>query len=194
MPKKCNTKKSASAALQCMKAIAAAAKGTDPNLFFASVHSAKGNGFFTLRLEDGAEVRGTPRGLFTSGNMRVSPGQIVVASGDKRGMEIVGVIQDRTQAEELVADGKMPRSVLTSAVGAGGFDMPEEEEDDLFETTHATEAVEEVSPHGVRAARAMAENRRAITKRLAALVGKVGSVCAPPSLIPMTSEIDIDAI
>ena len=196
MPKKCSTAKSASAAYQCEKAITRCADG-DPSLVWASVHGSKGNGFFTLRLENGSEVRGTPRGLFTKGNMPVSTGHIVVASGDKKGMEIVGVLSSRARAEEFVADGKMPRMVFAAALSAAAIDDAVDSEEDIgvdFEAPEAVEVVEEVNPHGLSAQRSKAEHLSNVAKKLAALTGKLSVVHAPKTLLPSTGEIDIDAI
>lgn len=185
MPKKCNTKKSASAQFQCLKAIKSAAEGSG-GLVFASVQSAKGNGYFTLRLAEGKEARGTPRGLFTSGSMRISVGQIVVASGSqKNGMEIVGVIQDRATAEELVASGAMPAEILGGAYSAGG--IVEMVEDDLFEAPE--QVAEDVDGRGAKGQRAL-ETRRSIASRLEVLINKTATVVPQNSL----EEVDIDAI
>ena len=187
MPKKCNTKKSASAQFQCLKAIKSAAEGSG-GLVFASVQSAKGNGYFTLRLAEGKEARGTPRGLFTSGSMRISVGQIVVASGSqKNGMEIVGVIQDRATAEELVASGAMPAEILGGAYSAGG--ILETVEDDLFEASEEVAEAPEVRG-GVKGQRAFADARRSIAARLESLINKTATVVPQNSL----EEVDIDAI
>ena len=189
MPKKCNTKKSASAQFQCIKAIKSAAEGQG-GLVFASVQSAKGNGYFTLRLAEGKEARGTPRGLFTSGSMRISVGQIVVASGSqKNGMEIVGVIQDRATAEELVAEGAMAPEILGGAYSAGG--ITETVEDDLFEAPEEeVEALEGGGRGGVKGQRAFADARRSIASRLEALINKTAAVVPQNSL----EDINIDAI
>ena len=172
MPKKCNTKKSASAQFQCLKAIKSAAEGSD-GLVFASVQSAKGNGYFTLRLAEGKTARGTPRGLFTSGSMRISVGQIVVLEGVPadikfcRGREraipyeIVGVIQERREAEQFVRKGKLPREVLAHALSAGNFEEAVAPElADLFEApTEADDVFEEGGKKGRRQAEAAAAIR-----------------------------------
>lgn len=127
-----------------MKAIARAAEGTT-GLAFYSVQKCLGNAFFSLRNAKGEDIRGTPRGLFTRGTMHISVGQIVVAEGDKRGLEIVGVINERSVAESLVKAGSMPREVLMSASSAGVYaqtQLSSINEDDLFEQVEK----EETSP------------------------------------------------
>jgi len=188
MPKTPSVKKNAAAQFQSIKAVMAASAG-DARYTFMSVQSAKGHGYFTLRSAAGREVRGTPRGLFTSGSMRISAGQIVVVEGDPSlGVEIVGVIGERHAAEQLVRKGRMPREVLASAVSAGSVSGVLAEEDDLFEKPEetASDAVADVRG-GVKAARAMAASRDAISSRVAQLLA------AADDLPPLT-EAEIDAI
>lgn len=133
-----NIKKSAAAQAQSIRAIQKALKSGEPNAWM-SVQKALGNGYFLLRNKDGREGRGTPRGLFTTGNMRISVGQIVVVEGDLRlGVEIVGAIQQRREAEQYVKSGHLPREVLVSAVGMDDA----KEEDDFFEAGDEAEEKE----------------------------------------------------
>lgn len=199
MPKKMSTAKNASAAYQSLKAVQDCAKG-HRDMVFASVQRARGNGYFVVRLENGEERRATPRGLFTRGNMRVDIGQIVVVSGDKSGMEIVGVVQERRQAMELVEEGKMAQVVLGSALSAGAVATAEvaasSEEEDYFEAPEDAgaeeEVVEEVNKHGVKKGRSIAESKMAVGKRLSALVSKV----RPSKEVRLLPDggVDIDAI
>ena len=116
-----------------MKAIARATAGA-PGLSFYSVQKCLGNAYFSLRNAKGEDIRGTPRGLFTKGTMKISVGQIVVAEGDRLGLEIVGVINERSTAETLVKSGSMPREVLIAASAAGAYTtVSSVEEDDIFE-------------------------------------------------------------
>jgi len=188
MPKKPSVKKNAAAEFQSIKAIRAAATG-DARYAFMSVQSAKGNGYFMLRTAMGRDVRGTPRGLFTSGSMRISAGQIVVVEGDAAlGVEIVGVMSDRHDCEQLVRKGRMPREVLASAISAGGVSGGVAEEDDLFEK--ADEVVSGAVADcrgGMVASRAMAASRAAVSSRVAQLLA------AATDLPPLT-EAEIDAI
>jgi len=164
-PKRQNINKKAAAELQSQRAVQKAAPEA-----FLSVQSTKGNGFFTLRSAKGVEVRGTPRGLFTCGSMRISVGQIVVVEGDaKLGVEIVGVIQERHEAEQMVKKGRFPREVLTAAIGAGNIEGgPAEELDDLFEEAEEGEAYAE---EGGKKGRRQAEAAAAIRARVELLSG-----------------------
>ena len=172
---KVNVSKSASAQFQSIKAIKRAASG-ESGLCFASVLSAKGNGYFTLRDAEGKEMRGTPRGLFTKGTMLISVGQIVVAEGDPRkGVEIIAVIQEKSQAEDLVARGSMSATVLAAAAGSGAAHVPVAE-DDLFEAPEEEEgAVKQEVRGGVVAQRKMAEALRSVASLAARLGGKKSS-------------------
>lgn len=184
MPKKINTKKSASAQFASIKAIQRAAAG-ESTVLFASVQGAKGNGYFRVRTADGVDLTGTPQGKFTSGTMRISAGQIVVLEGVpadiKTGLarartipyEIVGVVQERHVAEQLVKRGELAREVLRDANSAGAMETVAEEVDDLFEAAEAApegEAVADVRG-GVREQRKAADARRAVAARVELLLG-----------------------
>jgi len=171
---KTNVSKTASAMNQSMRAITRAAAG-EGMMCFASVHALKGNGYFVLRGADGKEFRGTPRGLFTRGTMRVDVGQIVVAEGSpKLGTEIVGVIQTKAEAMALVKSGALPREIFNAAIAAGAvITEPIGEDDDLFEGSDE-EAVAEAEAYargGVRAARSEADARRSVAGLLGRLQG-----------------------
>jgi len=131
MPKTVITKKnrkSPSAVRQSSQYIKRAAEG-DKTLSFLSVQAVRGNGYFTLRRADGREILGTPRGLFSKGSMRISVGQIVVVEGIPEDTskilacpyEIMGVIQERDLAIELVESGRMSKEVLIAATMAGSM-------------------------------------------------------------------------
>jgi len=183
MPKKMNVSKSAAAQHQCAKAIASAAAGA-VGVKFYSVQKALGNAFFLLRDEKNKDIRGTPRGLFTKGTMLISMGQIVVATGDEKGLEIVGVIQKRSDATALVKAGAMPREILASAVAAGAMTVAaEESEDDLFEKL-ADE--EDAAAGGSKVERSKAEALRSV----AALAGRLGSKSAAVSKTIVESAAD----
>ena len=172
MPKRQNISKAAAAQLQSARAVQKAAAGGN-NLVFMSVQSTKGDGYFRVRMADGIELTGTPRGLFTSGSMRISVGQIVVLEGVPadikfcRGREraipyeIVGVIQERREAEQFVRKGKLPREVLAHALSAGNFEEAVAPElADLFEApTEADDVFEEGGKKGRRQAEAAAAIR-----------------------------------
>ena len=172
MPKSLNIKKSAAAQAQSIRAIQKVLKSGDAGAWM-SVQKALGNGYFLLRNKDGRETRGTPRGLFTCGNMRISVGQIVVVEGDmKIGVEIVGAVRERREAEQYARKGQMPKEVLNSAMSIGGSLDPVEEED-FFE---APEAEEEV--RGKRSD----DTQNAISSRVAMLLSGT------------EAEVDVDAI
>ena len=181
--KKVNVSKNAAAQHQCAKAIERAAKG-EAGIQFYSVQKALGNAFFALRDESGKDFRGTPRGLFTKGTMLVTMGQIVVAEGDAKGLEIVGVIQKRSDAVALVKSGALSAKILANAVAAGAMTVAVDEEDDLFETLADEESA---AAGGSSADRARAEVNRSVT----ALAARLGSKSAAAA---EKDEVDIDAI
>lgn len=188
MGKSVNIKKSAAAQAQSFRAIQKALKNGEPNAWM-SVQKALGNGYFLLRNKDGREGRGTPRGLFTCGNMRISVGQIVVVEGDlKLGVEIIGAIQQRREAEGYVKSGHLPREVLTSAVAMGG---EIEEEDDFFDG--AAEDDEPEGRGGMKEQRAAAETRRTISARAAMLIGG-GPAAIASAAGHIEADVDVDAI
>ena len=168
MPKTKNVKKAAAATAKSSRAVLKASGDV-----FMSVQSTKGDGYFRVRMADGIELTGTPRGLFTSGSMRISVGQIVVLEGVPadikfcRGREraipyeIVGVIQERREAEQFVRKGKLPREVLAHALSAGNFEEAVAPElADLFEApTEADDVFEEGGKKGRRQAEAAAAIR-----------------------------------
>ena len=172
--KRVNVSKNAAAQHQCAKAIERAANG-DAGTRFYSVQKALGNAFFLLRDEDGNDFRGTPRGLFTKGTMLVAMGQIVVAEGDAKGLEIVGVIQKRSDAVALVKSGALSANILSNAVAAGAMTVAVDEEDDLFETL----ADEESAIGDSKADRSKAEAMRSV----AALASRLGSKVRPASQV-----------
>jgi hypothetical protein len=180
---KTNVSKSAAAQHQCAKAIERAANG-EAGIQFYSVQKALGNAFFSLRDHEGKDLRGTPRGLFTKGTMLVSVGQIVVAEGDAKGLEIVGVIQRRSDATALVKAGAMPREILAHAVAAGAMTVAaDESDDDLFETL-ADE--EDAAGGGSKVERAKADAMRSV----AALASRLGSKSASTAKTIVESAAD----
>lgn len=179
-----NVKKGAAALTQSILALRTAVdrmkKGhTDAGDFY-SVQKSVGNGSFVLRNAKGAEIRGVPRGLFTSGSMRISAGQIVLAMGDpKLGVEIMAVIQDRSEAKSLMREGVMEAAVFNSAQSAGVMAVAEEEDEDLFDRSE--EAGGSLGAGAERVARSMGEQRaaaatqRTIEARVQRLLGGGGS-------------------
>ena len=190
MGKSVNIKKSAAAQAQSFRAIQKALKNDEPGAWM-SVQKALGNGYFLLRNKDGREGRGTPRGLFTCGNMRISVGQIVVVEGDlKLGVEIIGAIQQRREAEDYVKSGRLPVEVLVSAVAMGGA-VEAVDEDDFFEEAAAEDAPE--ARGGLKEQRAAAETRRTISARAAMLIGG-GPAAIASAAGHVSADVDVDAI
>ena len=186
---KTNVSKSAAAMHQCNKAIKSAAEGV-AGLQFYSVQKALGNAFFSLRNAEGKEIRGTPRGLFTCGTMRVSVGQIVVAEGDSRGLEIVGVIKERSEAEALVKAGAMDRNVLAHASSAGQMLSPIVE-DELFEAPEGSE--DESESRANKNDLAAKSSVNSMAARFAAKGGKVKGVRVENSAIDLSATASADA-
>ena len=191
---KTNVSKSAAAMHQCNKAIKSAAEGA-AGLQFYSVQKALGNAFFSLRNAEGKEIRGTPRGLFTCGTMRVSVGQIVVAEGDSRGLEIVGVIKERSEAEALVKAGAMDRNVLAHASSAGQM-LSSIVEDELFEAPEGSENESESRANKNDLAAKSSVNSMAArfaAKSGSAKSGKVKGVRVENSAIDLSATASADA-
>jgi len=170
---------------------------------FLSVQRRLGNGYFTLRTAKGKDVRGTPRGLFTSGTMRIAVGQIVIVEkGDQTvGVEIIGVVGDPRESREpraYVRAGRFPAEVLAMAASAGAVDGGgvASELDDLFEAP-AQEAAEMPEVRGgIKAQRAAAATDAAIASRVAALMAGGGgeSVSAARSLMAEGIEVEEVAV
>ena len=141
MPKKANISKKAAAQFQNKKAILKALNGTKEEVTFAAVERAMGFAKFGLRV--GAySVEGTPRGLFTSGTMRVSVGDIVIvdgygttnARGEQMIVEIVGRLE-KQDIKDLLSSGILRRETVSAAKAASSMAACEEPEtdDELFE-------------------------------------------------------------
>ena len=120
MPKKSNVAKASSAQYQNIIALAEAAAGT-PGKVYLCVEKALGNRYFLCVLAGGQKVQAEPRKLFTKGTMRISVGSIVVGEEPQtRGgiYEIVGVIQERSEARRLVKAGVLSKAILDRATSA----------------------------------------------------------------------------
>jgi hypothetical protein len=120
MPKKSNVAKASSAQYQNIIALAEAAAGT-PGKVYLCVEKALGNRYFLCVLAGGQKVQAEPRKLFTKGTMRISVGSIVVGEEPQtRGgiYEIVGVIQERSEARRLVKAGVLSKAILDHATSA----------------------------------------------------------------------------
>lgn len=186
MPKSMNIKKAASAINQNQKQIKAAFNGTP--VTFAAVEKCLSHGQFLLKLTQHKTGRGAARGLFTSGTMRISVGQIVIVEGsEKLGYEIVGRIEQLSDAQKLITKGFMPADILSQAQVAGSQSgVKEEEDDDLFEREVAPvgASFEPSAKGGVKGARRQKESMAAAV----ALAGRLGGSGGD------TEEINIDAI
>jgi len=183
MPKNMNIKKAASAINQNQKQIKAALKGAD--VTFAAIEKSLGRAQFLLKLTNHKTAKGSPRGLFSAGTIRISAGQIVIVEGsEKLGFEIVARIEDLSDAQKLVKDGFMPADVLAAAGVAGALTVVAEEEDDLFDRSEevAGASFEPSMKGGVKGARRQQESMAAA----AALAARLGS--------NDDDEVDIDAI
>lgn len=120
MPKKSNVARAASAQYQNMLALAEAAAGT-PGKVYLCVEKALGNRYFLCVLAGGQKVQAEPRKLFTKGTMPISVGSIVVGEEPQtRGgiYEIVGLIQERSEARRLVKAGVLSKAILDHAISA----------------------------------------------------------------------------
>jgi hypothetical protein len=120
MPKKSNVAKASSAQYQNIIALAEAAAGT-PGKVYLCVEKALGNRYFLCVLAGVQKVQAEPRKLFTKGTMRISVGSIVVGEEPQtRGgiYEIVGVIQERSEARRLVKAGVLSKAILDRATSA----------------------------------------------------------------------------
>ena len=179
-----NIKKAASAINQNQKQIKAALKGAD--VTFAAVEKSLGRAQFLLKLSGHKTAKGSPRGLFSAGTMRISAGQIVIVEGsEKLGFEIVARIDNLSDAQKLVKDGFMPPDVLAAAGVAGALTVvAEEEEDDIFDRSEEVggASFEPSMKGGVKAARKQQESMAAVS----ALAARLGS--------NDDDEVDIDAI
>lgn len=195
MPKKMNISKNASALLQNEKQIVRALKGLLEPTNFAYVENAKsGDGQFTLKLTENKTGRGTPRGLFTCGSMRIVPGQIVIIEGDlKNGFEIIGCMErEDDEVTELIKSGFLPADILPSACG-GATDgaAAAAAAEDLFDRSAEDEAAIDVrdvdSARSNKAMRKQQEQRAAVKARLGMLKSGRGSAAAG-------GDLDVDSI
>ena len=179
MPKTVNIKKSAAAQAQSIRAVANALKNSEPGNWMI-VQKPLGNGYFLLRNHRGESVRGTPRGLFTRGNMPILMGNIVLVQGNpKMGVEIIGSIESRREAQKYADQGLIPREVLIS----DGNDM--NAEDDFFEASAQDEEA------GADDKRGTSEATRAIASRTAAILAGGGRHTKPAD---NDEDVDIDDI
>ena len=178
MPKSMNIKKAASALNQNYKKIKAALSGVE--MTFAAVEKNLGRAQFLLKLAENKAATGTPRGLFTAGTMRISPGQVVIVEGDmKNGYEIVARFDKLCDVQKLVKNNMMCASILAAASCAGGGINTIQEEDDIFD--HSDVAADQTEAAGGKAARQKYESVSA-AKALATRLG-MGD-----------DEINVDAI
>jgi len=172
MPCKKNIKKSAAALYQNAKAID---KAMDGGATFGAVMKRLGNGAFSIQLDGKVTVQATPRGLFTSGTMRIHVGQLVIVEGESytRPWEIVGLIDQKSTADALVKSGRLSAKLLGVANAAGAVEE-EAPKDDLFEPAAGeeedfwTQGVADVRG-GLKAERKAQEEAATISARVACL-------------------------
>ena len=181
MPPRKNIKKGAAALFQNSKEIDRALKH---GATFGAVTKRLGNGGFTVQLSLIKNVIGTPRGLFTSGTMRISVGQVVIVVGTDRPQgdsrpalpwEIVALVDDKGTADLLVKKGVMSADILKLAASAGAMASQNVAEDDLFESEDSDEdfwaqGVADVRG-GLKAERKAQEASATIAARVASLKG-----------------------
>jgi len=122
---KCSQKKRGSAASSALKAnvkaVADAMKSTDT--IFARVDACLGT-YFRVSLNDGSSRQGSPRGLFTSRNMRMSRGDIVILEPSKTSVhEIIGLLT-KEEAANLYAAKRLSKELYCQG---------ESQDDELFE-------------------------------------------------------------
>ena len=144
MPKTRNIKKSAAALFQNQKQIKSASGKT----VFAAVEKSLGRAQFQLKLTGGKLIVGTPRGLFTSGTLRISAGQVVIIEGigrqegDSRPdlpWEIVARLDNTSEIKQLIRQKVMPADILCYATAAGAVETGAVAQDDLCEDADAAE-------------------------------------------------------
>lgn len=176
MPAKKNIKKSAAALFQNAKAID---KAMEEGATFGAVIRRLGNGAFSIQLDEkGKEkVQGTPRGLFTSGTMRIHVGQLVIVEGASatRPWEIVALIDEKSTADALVKRGRLSAKLVGVANAAGAVEEAEAPKEDIFlpakgEEDFWTQGVADVRG-GLKAERKAQEEAATISARVATLKG-----------------------
>lgn len=179
MPPKKNIKKGAAALFQNSKEIDRALKH---GATFGAVTKRVGNGGFTIQISSKKSVLGTPRGLFTSGTMRINVGQLVIVVGTDRPegdsrkalpWEIVALIDDKSTADNLVSKGVMPAEIMGFAASAGAMGSTAVVEEDLFESDDSEDdfwakGVADVRG-GLKAERKAQEAAATISARVASL-------------------------
>jgi len=195
MPKKSNVAKASSAQYQNIIALAEAAAGT-PGKVYLCVEKALGNRYFLCVLAGGQKVQAEPRKLFTKGTMRISVGSIVVGEEPQtRGgiYEIVGVIQERSEARRLVKAGVLSKAILDHAISAeestsaqatamgGGDDALARAVRDAFMTP---EEADEATAREAAAAAAAAALQNA---------GSLYSIRGEPKAMPQQAKVSIFA-
>jgi len=182
-----NIKKAASAIYQNQKQIKAALAGVE--MTFAAVEKSLGSAQFLLKLSNNKSAKGTPRGLFTRGTIAISPGQIVIIEGDiKNGFEIVGRIDQMSDAQKLVRLGLMSSDILTAASGAGAVATSIQNEDEFFDHSETHEGVSEPTA-SIRDSRKKQEQ----TIAAYALAARFASKNISPSPI-QEEDVNIDSI
>ena len=192
MPKTTNVKRAAAAQFQNAKAIENAFKS---RAIFGVVEKKLGNGGFQVRrchAEGGsASAQATPRGLFTSGTMRIEVGCVVILEGvEARGsralpMEIVARLDSKETLGHLKRKGALTPVqhdlLVAASASAGAVESGSEAvaTEDIFEHEDSGEEFWEQGVadvrHGLKAERKAQEAMRTIAARVSSLKsGKKG--------------------
>ena len=181
MPKNINISKSSSALFQNQKQIKKALKGFFEPDNFAMVEKILGSSQFSLKLTKNISARGTPRGLFTCGTMRIQPGHVVIVQGDvKNGYEIIACMErEDDEVTELLKAGILPADIFPIGEVVNN--------EDIFDRSDELPSGEkEEQTGGNRAARKKQEQLAAIKSRVNIL--QEGRAAAAGE------ELDIDSI
>ena len=181
MPKNSNISKSSSALFQNQKQIKKALKGFFEPDNFAMVEKILGSSQVSLKLTKNMSARGTPRGLFTSGTMRIQPGHVVIVQGDvKNGYEIIACMErEDDDVTELLKAGILPADIFPIGEVVNN--------EDIFDRSDEVASAEkEEQVGGNRAERKKKEQLAAIKARVSIL--KEGRAAAAGE------ELDIDSI
>jgi translation initiation factor IF-1 len=155
----------------------------DADVTFGRVEAPLGHRQFRLRMVDGSEGRGSIS--LGMSKVRIERDQIVILTPAPKGMvhEIVGRIDTRKEANDLVKSGRIPKTLLHDDAAAA-------EADDIFDTADSdddmeTDGVNAVDP-AVAAAAAVA------SKALKEAAVKKGR--ANKEIAHETDDVNIDDI
>jgi translation initiation factor IF-1 len=155
----------------------------DADVTFGRVEAPLGHRQFRLRMVDGSEGRGSIS--LGMSKVRIERDQIVILTPAPKGMvhEIVGRIDTRKEANDLVKSGRIPKTLLHDDAAAA-------EADDIFDTADSDDDMEE---DGINAADpAAAAVAAAAAKALKEAAVKKGR--ANKEMSHETDDVNIDDI